>query len=150
MKIALEGFAELERHLAALPAAVAAESVGRALIEGGEILRAEMARQIPRADVPHAFRPAKSGAGGAKGRHGQMGASHAADHVVMALGATKQSLAVGPADDWWYTLFSERGTVHQPPQGKVRASFDAKARAAQARVTERLWASIRAAAGGTR
>ena len=147
VSMTLVGGRELAAALQQVSVAGERRQVADALRAGGEVLRREMAVRIPRSQTPHDFRPFKSGAGGARGRHGQMGASHAADHVVMTAGRSGHSLAVGPAQDWWYTRFSELGTVHQPAQGKMRQAFDTVGRAATDRVMQTLWASVRATTG---
>lgn len=149
MKVSMDlvGGRELQQTLEQLPAAVERRAVAAALRDGGEVLRAEIARRLPRSTTPHDVRPFKSGKGLARGRHGQMGASHAADHVTLTLGRSGHSLAVGPAKDWWYTRFAELGTVHQPAQGKMRQAFDTMGRAATDRILQALWSSVRAATG---
>ena len=146
VSVSLDGADVLQQRLARLPEHVEQRVVLQALRAGGGVLRTAIAEAIPRAERPHAFRPFKSGRGKAPGRHGQMGASHAADHVVVgSVGASKRSLAVGPATDWWYTRFMELGTVRQPPQGRVRQAFDRAGRQALTVISDRLWRGIETA-----
>lgn len=136
--MALQGSDALAAKLRDLAARVEKQAVGDALLKGAEPIRGMAAATMPRSAVPHGARAQTRG----KGRHGAMGASHAADHIAVALGKSKHSIAIGPGPDWWYWLFNELGTVRRPANPVLRRAFESQAPRAVGIVQDELWTAI--------
>lgn len=87
------------------------DDVEDALLEGGEIVRADAAARAPRAP----------GEG-----HGP-GGEHLADNIEKQTTEKSKDLVrvvVGPGSGFWYGIFPEFGGAHNSPQPWLRPAFD--------------------------
>lgn len=121
----VEGGEDLARKLNALPEALSKNVISAALKSGGERVRTMAAVRMKRsADPPHA-----------------------ADNVVMSVGRSGRSIAIGPSKSFFYWLFQEFGTVRHPAQPALRPAFDSQAPVALGIIGEELWNALRKVAG---
>jgi HK97 gp10 family phage protein len=126
VKIEFQGGAELARKLDALAEELSAKVVGAALVAGAQPIRNRAEQLMKRgADAPHAQ-----------------------EHVRVTLGKSGHSIAIGPTKSFFYWLFQEFGTVHHGAQPAMRPAFDERGSEALGIIGQRLWAAVRAKAGG--
>lgn len=125
----IHGGEELAARLSTLPFRRRRKEVLAALIAGGEPIRLELGRQAPRsAEAPHL-----------------------ADSMTTSVAKSPDPdtfvVAVGPSRDAFWGFFQEWGTRHHGAQPFARPAFRAKAPEALGIVGDRLWTSVRTAAG---
>lgn len=124
--VEFQGGPELARKLEALADELSVQVVGAALVAGGEPIRRRASNLMKRGTE----------------------APHAAEHVGMTLGKSGHSIAIGPTKNYFYWLFQEYGTVRHGAQPAMRPAFDEQGSVALGIIGQRLWAAVRASAGG--
>ncbi|MFW6079534.1 MAG: HK97-gp10 family putative phage morphogenesis protein [Gemmatimonadota bacterium] len=117
VEIRVDGVADVERALRALPEATSGPALADALAYGAEPVRAEASRLAPR-------------------RTGQL-----AEEIVTVAevtGRDRASARTGPSREAFHGLFQEIGTAHHAAQPFLRPAFDAMQAEVQRRTAERL------------
>jgi HK97 gp10 family phage protein len=135
VNLSFDGGDQLARNLRALTERVEKKTVREALVKGAEPIRGMASALMTRSKRPHIARPQTK-------RHGAMGASHAAEHVEIAVGRSGHSVAIGPGKDWWYWLFAEFGTVRMSPRPALRPAFAAQGPNTLNIVRRELWDAV--------
>lgn len=132
----VEGGDELARALEQMPDAVKRPTVIAALKDGGEPIRAAAAARAPRGAGPE----------------------HLADHIAISAisdsstnrggrdAETDFAVKIGPSRQFFYGLFEELGSAHQPARPWLRPAFDTLAGQALGVIGRELWNAIRAKA----
>ena len=116
-----EGLDECARALETMPDAVGKKIMREALKNAGEPIRGMAAAIMARgADAPHA-----------------------AQNVVIHVGRSGFSAAIGPTKDFYYWLFQELGTVRHPAQPAMRPAFDSQAPNSLGIMGRELWTAIK-------
>lgn len=141
--VSLEGFAELDKAMADMTKATAANTMRRALQEAAEPMAAAARRMAPVDDyqLSEAIE-ISTRAKGASGRAAfmstlRMTGSRTAAGAAASAAASAASfvtLYLGPSVNAPHAHFQEFGTVHHAPQPYLRPAFDAEARPTVARL----------------
>jgi len=133
--VKLEGFAELDRAMASLTRATAANTMRRALKEAAEPMAAAARRMAPVDDyqLVEAIEVSTK-AKGASARGAFMAALRSTGSRTAAGAAAKAagggsfvSMYVGPTERAPHAHFQEFGVSHHAPQPYMRPAFDAEA-----------------------
>lgn len=135
-----EGGQELARALDKLPDALKRPTVIGALKKAGEPIRAAAEARAPKGDGPE----------------------HLADHIAISAipdsstsrggrdPETDFAIKIGPTSQFFYGLFAELGTAHQPARPWLRPPFDALAGPSLGVIGRELWKAIKGAAESPR
>lgn len=114
------------------------------LKRAGEPMRARMASLAPRSSG-EIQRPDRA-------------VGHMADHMVISvvrkiegepLTEQQAGIAIGPAAAYWWSRFSEYGTIHQPARAFARPAFDTTVDQALGIIQDESWALIRSMSGSS-
>lgn len=141
--VSLEGFAELDKAMADLTRATAANTMRRALQDAAEPMAAAARRLAPVGEYQLAESIGISTrAKGASGRAAfmstlRMTGSRSAAGAAASASASARSfvtLYLGPSTNAPHAHFQEFGTVHHAPQPYMRPAFDAEVQPTLARL----------------
>lgn len=123
--VTFEGGDELAANLAQLSTRLSKRILREALLEGGELIRADMARFAPR----------------------EPGLPDLADNMTMSNARIEDdpvAIKIGPAKGFYYGWFQEVGTKHHPPQAFARPAFDGNVHNALGVIGQALWRELAA------
>jgi HK97 gp10 family phage protein len=136
----LEGDRDLAQRLLQLGVQLRKELILEALKEAAEPMRAHMEELAPRA-AEERHRPDRA-------------EGHMADHIVISSARSVDgqpvpegaaAVAIGPAQAYWWAIFSEVGTIHESAHPFVRPAFDADVEQALELIGGALWNALREA-----
>lgn len=145
MRVDVQGFQDLDRALAELPAALRRPLVLAALRKAALPMVLEARARARRGKDPRRRGSQKQRRSGESLTMGP-GADSIAARAVRATLATEASISVAPGRRHFYMSFVEFGTARQAPARFLTPAFEIHKERAVALVGEELWKSLAAAA----